>query len=48
MKLALAARVTCDPKRILENRWTHDAAHIIADNLRRARKDEKARRARKH
>jgi hypothetical protein len=38
MKLALSVRVVCDPKRVLESRWVHDTAHVIADNLRRARK----------
>jgi hypothetical protein len=36
MKLALSAKVTCDPKRVLENRWVHDTAHLLADNLRKA------------
>jgi hypothetical protein len=48
MKIALSVRVTCDPKRVLESRWVHDTAHIIADNLRRARKTEAVRKGRKH
>jgi hypothetical protein len=48
MKLALTARVKCDPKHILENRWVHDAAHVIADSRRRARKHEEDRKNRKH
>jgi hypothetical protein len=38
MKLADTVRVTCDPKKLLENRAVHDAAHLIADGLRRARR----------
>jgi hypothetical protein len=48
MKLALSARVICDPKHVLENRWVHDTAHAIAENLRRARKPRPARKAKKH
>jgi|GEM_PF-1830155 len=45
MKLALSARVICDPKHVLENRWVHDTAHVLADSLRRARQDAAARKA---
>lgn len=39
MKLALSAKITCDPKRVLENRWVHDATHVLADAVRKARRD---------
>jgi len=38
MKLALSAKITCDPKRVLENRWVHDAAHVLADAVLKARR----------
>lgn len=43
MKLALCAKVTIDPRRLLKSRWVHDTAHRIVDNLRKAQDD--ARRA---
>lgn len=49
MKLALCAKVTIDPRRLLKSRWVHDTAHRIVDTLRKAQDD--ARRAedrRKH
>jgi len=36
MKLALAARVVCDPKHVLASRWIHDTAHVFAEAMRRA------------
>jgi len=36
MKLALLAKVTIDPRRLLRNRWVHDTAHKIVDSLRKA------------
>ena len=36
MKLALLAKVTIDPRRLLKNRWVHDTAHKIVDSLRKA------------
>jgi len=49
MKLALAARVVCDPKHVLASRWIHDTAHAFADALRRAQDDSCRRgKTRKH
>ena len=48
MKLALSVRVTCDPRHVQDSRWVHDATHIIADNLRRARAIEARRKQRRH
>lgn len=39
MKLALCAKVTIDPRRLLKNRWIHDTAHKIVDSLRKAQDD---------
>ena len=39
MKLALCAKVTIDPRRLLRNRWVHDTAHRIVDSLRKAQDD---------
>ena len=36
MKLALLAKVTISPRRLLKSRWVHDTAHRIVDSLRRA------------
>jgi hypothetical protein len=36
MKLALSARITLDPKRILSDRWAHDQAHSLVAARRRA------------
>ncbi|MEQ1919496.1 MAG: hypothetical protein ABL955_09865 [Elusimicrobiota bacterium] len=36
MKLALCAKVTINPRRLLTSRWVHDTAHRIVDSLRRA------------
>lgn len=38
MKLALAAKITCDPKRVLENRWVHDTAHTFLHNVLKAQR----------
>lgn len=43
MKLALCAKVTISPRRLLKSRWVHDTAHRIVDTLRKAQDD--ARRA---
>jgi len=47
MKLALSARVTCDPKKVLEDRWAHDMSHRIAECLRKVLKAEAQKKARK-
>jgi hypothetical protein len=39
MKLALSAKVTIDPRRLLKSRWIHDTAHHIVDELRKAQAD---------
>jgi hypothetical protein len=36
MKLALLAKVTINPRRLLKSRWIHDTAHKIVDSLRKA------------
>jgi hypothetical protein len=36
MKLALAAKITCDPKRVLESRWVHDTAHAFLHSVLKA------------
>jgi hypothetical protein len=36
MKLALCAKVTINPRRLLTSRWVHDTAHRIVDSLRKA------------
>lgn len=38
MTLALSAKVTCDPKRLLESRWVHDTAHAFVHSILRARR----------
>ena len=38
MKLALAARIKCDPKRVLENRWVHDTAHVFLHSVLKAQR----------
>ena len=38
MKLALAAKITCDPKRVLENRWVHDTAHVFLHSMLKAQR----------
>ena len=38
MKLALSAKITCDPKRVLENRWVHDTAHAFSNSVLKAQR----------
>jgi len=38
MKLALAAKITCDPKHLLESRWAHDTAHVMLRSVLKARR----------
>jgi hypothetical protein len=38
MKLALSAKITCDPKRLLENRWVHDTAHVFLHSVLKAKR----------
>lgn len=38
MKLALAAKIKCDPKRVLENRWVHDTAHVLLHSVLKAQR----------
>jgi hypothetical protein len=37
MKLALAAKLTIDPKRLLSSRWVHDTAHALVTSVRKAK-----------
>lgn len=46
MKLALSARLTIDPKRLLRSRWVHDTAHALLASVRRASQEGAPRRAR--
>jgi hypothetical protein len=46
MRLADTAKLTVDPKRVLESRWCHDTAHAMLDAVRKVRSGGK-RRARK-
>lgn len=49
MKLALSAKITCDPKHIRENRWVHDTAHAFLHSVLKARRTlENREKARKH
>jgi hypothetical protein len=47
MKLALAAKITCDPKRVLENRWVHDTAHVFLHIVLKAQRAAARGKARK-
>ena len=38
MKLALAAKITCDPKRVLSSRWVHDMAHTLLHSVLEAQR----------
>jgi hypothetical protein len=38
MKLALAAKITCDPKRVLADRWVHDTAHVFLHSVLKAQR----------
>lgn len=44
MKLALAAKITCDPKRVRESRWVHDTAHVLLESILKARWSAEGRR----
>lgn len=49
MKLALSAKITCDPKHIRENRWAHDTAHVFLHSVLKAQRAASAReKIRKH
>jgi hypothetical protein len=48
MKIALAARIVCDPKSVLKNRWAHDTAHAIRDSVLKARNTASKRAKGKH
>lgn len=37
MTLAHSARLTIDPKRLLESRWVHDMAHAFLRSVGKAR-----------
>ncbi len=37
MKLALSAKLTIDPKRLLRSRWVHDTAHVFLTSVRKAK-----------
>ena len=37
MKLALSAKLTIDPKRLLRSRWVHDTAHAFVASVRKAK-----------
>jgi hypothetical protein len=39
MKLALCAKVTINPRRLLRSRWVHDTAPRIVFSLRKAQDD---------
>ena len=45
MKLALSAKLTIDPQRLLSSRWVHDTAHMFVSSARKA-KDAAERRVR--
>lgn len=45
MRLADTAKLTVDPKRVLESRWCHDTAHAMLEAVRKVRGGK--RRARK-
>jgi hypothetical protein len=37
MTIALSAKVTIDPKRLITSRWVHDTAHAVASLVRQAK-----------
>lgn len=37
MKIALSAKLTIDPQRLLTSRWVHDTAHEIVWSVRKAK-----------
>jgi hypothetical protein len=45
MRLADTAKLTVDPKKVLESRWCHDTAHAMLEAVRKVRGGK--RRARK-
>lgn len=47
MKLALLAKVTIDPRRLLKSRWIHDTAHLLADSVRKAKEEAGRRESRR-
>jgi hypothetical protein len=47
MRLAHTAKLTVDPKKLLESRWVHDTAHALLSSVRKARGDGRRREARK-
>jgi hypothetical protein len=47
MKLALSARVICDPRTICQSRWAHDTLHAIADQVLKQRRIESKRNERR-
>lgn len=40
MRLAYTAKLTVDPKKVLESRWAHDTAHALLDSLVKAKSFE--------
>ena len=48
MKIALAARIVCDPEHLLKDRWAHDTAHALAQNVLKARRAAVRKRKRRH
>lgn len=48
MKLALSAKITCDPKHIRENRWAHDTAHVFLHSVLKAQRAAARDKNRKH
>ncbi|MDX6770423.1 MAG: hypothetical protein SF051_12885 [Elusimicrobiota bacterium] len=47
MRLANTAKLTVDPKRVLESRWVHDTAHALLTSVRKARDGDRRRESRK-
>jgi hypothetical protein len=37
MTIALSAKVTIDPKRLVSSRWVHDTAHAVVSLVRQAK-----------
>lgn len=48
MKLALSAKITCDPKRVQESRWVHDTAHAFLHSFLKAQRAAGREKTRKH
>ncbi len=38
MKLALTAKISCDPGHVLKSQWVHDTTHVLADTILKARR----------